>query len=135
MLYMGNIQGQIPKKANFEDVQHAIHTKTTLLNTLPLNNQECLIKTTIHATDEEHVINALLQYSKSSRIIIYGKNANEECTLHKYKQLNILGFDNVFVYLGGLFEWLLLQDIYGKDEFPTTKNELDMLKYKAPRMK
>jgi hypothetical protein len=34
--------------------------------------------------------------------------------------------------MGGLFEWLMLQDIYGYDEFPTTKKELDFLKYKAP---
>ena len=41
-----------------------------------------------------------------------------------------LGFINVYIYLGGLFEWLLLQDIYGRDLFKTTKNELDILKYK-----
>jgi len=29
-----------------------------------------------------------------------------------------------------LFEWLLLQDIYGSEEFPTTSHELDILKYK-----
>ena len=30
-----------------------------------------------------------------------------------------------------MFEWLLLQDIYGDDEFPTTTKELDILKYKG----
>ena len=35
------------------------------------------------------------------------------------------------MYTGGIFEWLLLQDIYGKDEFPTTSEELDILKYRA----
>jgi hypothetical protein len=30
-----------------------------------------------------------------------------------------------------LFEWLLLQDIYGVDEFPTTIKENDILKYKS----
>jgi len=30
-----------------------------------------------------------------------------------------------------LFEWLLLQDIYGQDDFSTTKNELDHLKFKG----
>jgi hypothetical protein len=29
-----------------------------------------------------------------------------------------------------MFEWLLLQDIFGEKEFPTTKKELDVLKYK-----
>jgi hypothetical protein len=41
-----------------------------------------------------------------------------------------MGFVNVYLYPGGLFEWLLLQDIYGDDEFPTTIKELDILKYK-----
>ena len=41
-----------------------------------------------------------------------------------------LGLTEVYVYPGGLFEWLLLQDIYGDDSFPTTKKELDILKYK-----
>ena len=36
-------------------------------------------------------------------------------------------------YPGGVFEWLLLQDIYGNDNFPTTKKELDILKYKPKR--
>jgi hypothetical protein len=49
----------------------------------------------------------------------------------KYQQLLTLGFYNVFVYMGGLFEWLMLQDIYGKELFPTTKKELDLLKFKS----
>ena len=32
--------------------------------------------------------------------------------------------------MGGIFEWLLLQDIYGDDQFKTTSRELDILKYK-----
>jgi hypothetical protein len=43
-----------------------------------------------------------------------------------------LGFRNVCVYSGGMFEWLLLQDIYGATSFPTTSKELDILKYKPP---
>jgi hypothetical protein len=48
----------------------------------------------------------------------------------KQMQLKKMGFRNVFVYLGGLFEWLLLQDIYGKLEFPTTSKQTDLLQYK-----
>ena len=33
--------------------------------------------------------------------------------------------------MGGLFEWLLLQDIYGNDYFKTTTIENDFLKYKG----
>jgi len=37
----------------------------------------------------------------------------------------------VYIYSGGLFEWLLLQDIYGSDLFPTTNDKVDFLKYKG----
>jgi hypothetical protein len=45
-----------------------------------------------------------------------------------------LGFYNIFVYTGGMFEWLLMQDIYGKELFPTTKKEVDLLKYKPNQL-
>jgi hypothetical protein len=48
----------------------------------------------------------------------------------KYEQLIKLGFRHVYVYPGGLFEWLCLQDIYSSELFPTSKKELDILKYK-----
>ena len=37
----------------------------------------------------------------------------------------------VYIYTGGMFEWLLLQDIYGKEAFPTKGDELDILKFKS----
>jgi hypothetical protein len=40
-----------------------------------------------------------------------------------------LGFYNVYLYPGGLFEWLCLQDIYSSENFTTTNIELDILKY------
>ena len=49
----------------------------------------------------------------------------------KYYQLQKLGINNIFIYMGGLFEWLLLQDIYGNDQFPTTTEIIDILKYKG----
>ena len=33
-----------------------------------------------------------------------------------------------------MFEWLLLQDIYGTELFPTTTKEVDLLKYKPCRL-
>ena len=62
---------------------------------------------------------------------MYDKNANAPNLMKKYDQLVGLGFVNVFIYPGGLFEWLLLQDIYGTEMFPTTSSELDILKYKG----
>ena len=127
---MGNSQS-IPK-INFEDVQTASkHPELYLLiNTLPIYEQDCLILNSIHASQEEVVMNKHLKFKSSVSIIIYGKNSNDDALYRKYQQLLQLGFSNVYVYLGGLFEWLLLQDVYGAMDFPTTSQQLDLLKYK-----
>jgi len=125
------------QKISFEDVQYILknHESHLLINTLNDSEQECLIPYTISALNEEKTINEYLQkHFKNIKIIIYGKNANDEKIYKKYNQLTSLGFYNVYLYCGGLFEWLLLQDIYGTIEFPTTKKELDILKYKPNRI-
>ena len=131
---MGQLFSSI-KYVNFEDIQIICKNQkpsTIMINTLLLNQQNCLIKTTIPAIQEEHIINQFIQQKQLSiYIIIYGKNNNEDDSIiKKYKQLKNLGFINIFIYKGGLFEWLLLQDIFGEDEFPTTSKENDILKYK-----
>jgi hypothetical protein len=80
--------------------------------------------------DEELVINGLLKTNKGVQIIVYGKNCADVGVVKKAMQLKTIGFSNVCVYGGGLFEWLLLQDVYGKTEFRTTCNNVDLLKYK-----
>ena len=120
------------RKVGYEDVQFVIkHKKRNyiLINTLTITEQNCLIPGTIAIKDEEAIINKNI--NNKINIIIYGKNANDESIFKKYEQLLTLGCGSVFVYTGGLFEWLLLQDIYGKDEFPTTSDELDILKYRS----
>ena len=68
------------------------------------------------------------------RIIIYGEYSTDDSIIKKFKQLTSLGFTNVHVYAGGLFEWLLLQDIYGDELFQTTKKERDILKFKGKKV-
>tara|TARA_Y100000996_G_scaffold407556_1_gene385295 strand:+ start:286 stop:711 length:426 start_codon:yes stop_codon:yes gene_type:complete len=120
------------RKLNFEDVQWAINNQPSLIiSTLDINNQDCLISDTISAIDEVGTINDYLKNKSGSRIIVYGENAADERIVLKYNQLIGLGFTNVLIYPGGLFEWLLLQDIYGKDLFPTDGEEKDLLKYKG----
>ena len=85
---------------------------------------------TIDFKQEESIVNQLLSSSMEKRIIIYGKNVNDMSVYDKYEQLIKLGFRHVYVYPGGLFEWLCLQDIYSSELFPTSKKELDILKYK-----
>ena len=131
---MGNTQSM--KKINFEDMQSVIKNPEIylIINTLPPSEQQCLIVNTTLANDEESIINKFMKENKSIRIIIYGKNCNDETINKKYQQLYSLGFYNIFIYSGGMFEWLMLQDIYGKDLFPTTKKELDLLKYKSNQL-
>jgi hypothetical protein len=64
-------------------------------------------------------------------LIVYGKNATDDSAETKCKQLIQLGFKHVNWYVGGLFEWLLLQEIYGKGEFPTNGVCKDLLYYRA----
>jgi hypothetical protein len=126
------IENNKVNKVNFEDVQNFVkHRKKhhILVNVLDVSEQRCLIKGTLPINDEINIINSNLK-NINLKIIIYAKNSNENRLIDKYHQLLELGFVNVYIYPGGLFEWLLLQDIYGSEEFPTTTGELDILKYK-----
>ena len=120
------------QKVNFEDVQWIMkhqEGRYLLINTLDSQNQKCLIKNTLAIDTEVKVINDCMKHGKVI-IILYGKNSIDEATTKKYQQLISLGFNRVYIYSGGLFEWLCLQDIYGDEEFPTTIKEMDILKYK-----
>ena len=123
------------KKVNYEDLQECILNKDRfiMINTLSNEQQNCLIKNTVPIQKEEEIINDTLKNYREINIIIYGKNSNDETIYKKYKQLQELGLTNIYVYPGGLFEWLLLQDIYGNDTFPTTTQELDILKFKSAK--
>lgn len=126
---------QSMNKINYEDVQYAIKNNYIIINSLPENEQDVLILHTIPACNEVEIMNSLIKSSlKDKNIIVYGKNTNDDKILNKYQQLISLGFTNVYVYYGGLFEWLLLQDIYGDEEFPTSKKEFDIIKYKPRKV-
>jgi len=132
-------------KINYEDVQDACKNafnnknnngkKYAIINTMDKSWQSCLIQNTVGIQEEEETINGILNNNNKHStndiaVIIYGTNSNDETVYSKYEQLVKLGIKNVFIYTGGMFEWLLLQDIYGCDLFPTTLRELDILKYK-----
>jgi len=131
---MGNASSM--NKINFEDIQYSLRNKDKyiLINTLEESWQQCLLPNTVGPEKETSIINHLIQMgNKDIKIIIYGKNCNDDKIYKKYNQLQSLGFYNVYVYTGGLFEWLMLQDIYGEKEFPTSKKELDILKFKPQK--
>lgn len=80
-----------------------------------------LIRGTLDAEEEEDIINSMLIMNESleeTLIVVYGKNALDESVMKKVKELRDFGFENVYGYIGGMFEWCLLSDIYGEKEFP-----------------
>jgi len=149
---VGGIKKQKGFVINFEDVQTIIGTTPhlpnnrmrhqkyrecfLLINTLSATRQECLIKNTVAAKNEEMQINDILSGKNEdfehTTIVVYGKNSSDDTVMTKYNQLKSLGITNVCIYLGGMFEWLLLQDIYGSELFPTTTKCLDFLEYRPP---
>ena len=132
---MGNQVSLIPK-VSYEDLQMVVYRNThvqhstLIINTLPPSLQHCLIKTTVDIQFEERVVNAFIHKKPDIMIIVYGKNSNDITILHKYEQLVKLGFTNVHIYTGGIFEWMLLHEIYGKDLFKITRYEIDILRYR-----
>lgn len=120
-------------KINFEDMKHIQKNENSIIiNTMEPHNQDCLIEGTISIKNEENILNNLItKGTVEEKIVIYGENSCDNKLIKKYNQLIKLGFINVYIYTGGLFEWLLLQDIYGNDYFKTTTVENDFLKYKG----
>ncbi len=134
---------------NFEDVQSIIgvsgsglkqrgNDQFLLISTLDAANQNHVIKSTISAQEEEERINEIISGknddAENIMLVVYGKHVTDEKVITKYNQLKGLGFSTVLVYPGGMFEWLLLQDIYGADLFPITSTnkcrDIDILEYR-----
>lgn len=90
--------------------------KWMLINTLPdtPDEQACILPCTLSPSLEETVMNWFIQHKTSSSVtvILYGKHTCDPEPEQKYRQCLQLGFQG-YIYVGGLFEWLLLQDIYG----------------------
>ena len=103
-----------------------------LINTLKNDNQDILIKHFINRK-RESIINEIISNYKvpDKPVIIYGKNCCDLTVNKKFDQLVNLGLKDVYIYYGGLFEWLLLNEIYGNDEFPLNKTEnIDLLRFR-----
>jgi hypothetical protein len=133
---MGNQVSLVPK-VSYEDIQMVVYRNINiaysvlLINTLPERMQHCLIQSTIDFRQEEQIINDCITNNPNIMIIVYGKNSNDITILHKYEQLVKLGFTNVYIYTGGIFEWLILHEIYGKDLFKIKGYERDHLRYRT----
>jgi len=130
-------QSAIPSLANnsigFDDLLYCIKSpdKYAIIHTMPAS-QSVLISGTLTAAEEEAFVNDYLsKYTETPKtIVLYGKNCCDDSPRQKRAQLLSFGISDVYIYVGGLFEWGLLQDIYGATEFPTTANIDDLLAYR-----
>jgi len=122
---------------NFEDIHLVIKNNESymLINTLPLGEQDYLIVNTISCEQEEMLVNKYVKLAPQTKIVIYGKNCDDDTVRKKYHQLVAIGFPNVYAYSGGLFEWSLLQEIYTAELFPTTSSlpVKELLKFKPSK--
>jgi hypothetical protein len=140
-----NEKGKQNEIVSFEDVldfsnsnsnkTNPTNKKKLLINTLPATEQHLLITGTLLASTEESAINQFIDDYETDhvQIIVYGKNSADGSVWEKRRQLLKLGFREIYVYIGGLFEWLLLQEVYGSQMIPTTAKCADILLYREPK--
>jgi len=114
-MYMGQASSNL--KCSFQDLQKK-KGDFLLINTLPMDKQNYLIKGTLSAFEESQRVNEYLYKNKKVEIVVYGLDSIDPTVGKKFIQLKSLGFENVYVYTGGIFEWALLQEVYGSN-FPT----------------
>jgi hypothetical protein len=127
---MGNALGSThPTCVDFEYVLKR-YAHATLISTIPCSHGKHRIKHTLGPEEEVEAINRYISSSENTEIIVYGMNCADTSVFKKYSQLSSLGFTNLKLYCGGLFEWILLQDVYGNDTFQTNHAVDDILKYK-----
>ena len=125
---MGNSNSRTIMKANHEDVSDSHANGVCIISTLGDHEQDILIENTVACAEEIAEVDSAIKTGRT--IVIYGRNSNDDSIYRKYDQIVALRHKNVYVYPGGLFEWLLLQDVFGEDAFRTTKKTLDILSYK-----
>ncbi len=134
---MGTSQSSI-NYANYCDIQNAVRSGKTVVHIMDVSDETILIKGTLTAYQEVEKINLWISNGAfDNEIYIYGySNADFNKLLQRHKQLLGLGFHKVYIYFGGMFEWLLLRDVYGATEFPLDgliKGAMvDILKYNKP---
>lgn len=122
---MGTIFSVDIQTIHFEQLNKILKDQNILLiNTLPINEQYCLIDKTIQGNSEQNIISSS---NKDNSIIIYGRNHNDKTPYTKYTQLKKLGYTNVSVYSGGLCEWVLLSEYFGRMHFKLTNDCKDLL--------
>ena len=105
---MGQTQS-VSRKVNFEDIQYLLNKNNEyiLINTLSEKEQDCLIKDTVSIENEVKYINHFMSKDININIVIYDKKCKCSKFNEKIRTISRFRFTNVFIYPGGLFEWLL----------------------------
>jgi hypothetical protein len=143
-----NQRTNVNQMISFRQVQQAVkvitkspphqlpqNPNTILINTFtPVQQQQHgLIRGTTLADKEEQMVQSALERDLSITILVYGHNALDPLPYRQADKLRNLGFANVYVYVGGMFEWLLLCDLYGPDQYPLmTVQEEDPMHHAPP---
>lgn len=93
-----------------------------LITVMERDESDKVIKGTIPFKEEEITMNSIIKQNKMDTVtvIVYGKDACDERIYKKAKQMMELGFKRVRIYIGGMFEWNLLVELYGDENFPTS---------------
>ena len=122
---MGNTISSVPvlERATFDDLTNASYL---IINVLNDTEQDVLIQGTVPCTEEVVQVEKAIQEKRV--IIIYGRNNHDDKVWIKHAQLKKLG-GKAKVYVGGLFEWILLQELYGNERFPLTSYKFDPYQY------
>lgn len=123
---MGQIYSSY-NNCNYIQLQEKIENKNQVVLLTTLSTNDYLIKGTIHVNLECDFVNNLAKKDKSKEIVVYGKDHLDMRVIKKYNELKKIGFVNVSIYFGGLFEWALLQETYGKSNFQTDGNVDDLM--------
>ena len=123
---MGNKESFTVEKASFENVL-LLEKSGVLISVFAEDDQNLLIAGTVPCAKEVEAVESAIAAKRS--IIVYGRNSHDERVFTKYAQIKKLG-GLVKVYLGGLFEWILLNEIYGNDRFPLTAKVVDLYQYR-----
>ena len=97
-----------------------------LFNGLPIGYTNCNIKGTVDPENAKEYIKNLNK--EKDLVIVYCANATCSAS-HSFASKELRGFKNKFLYTGGLYEWLLLQNFYSEKKFPTIgKCKLETMK-------
>lgn len=123
---MGNAQSFA--KVTYEYVKDITtnNQQVLLVSTLKRDKEKYGILRTIPIDNEESYINDLINKRQYGVIIVlYGENMYDTTVITKYNQLKKIGFNSCYIYFGGLFEWFLLQDVYGSEMFPTKSTPIN----------